>query len=120
MSGPGTRGNDELVIGKPLGLGFGQVDDFNSFLFRINFSNPMFRFDVDILHLFKLLGSSNHQFCLILHYIADVVGSFSGAIGYESTLLEHGDFKIRIDSFCSGSCAGASSRTTNDDEPLSV
>jgi len=65
-----------------------------------------------LLQLFPCLLSRN--------YIADVVGSFSEAIRYESTLLEHGDFELRINSFCSGSSTGASSRTANDNEPLSV
>jgi hypothetical protein len=51
-------------------------------------SDPVFHLDLDILFLLELLRSSNHQFLLILYYIADVVGSFSGAIGYKLTLLK--------------------------------
>ena len=52
--------------------------------------------------------------------IADVVGCFSGTIGYESPLFEHGDFKLGFDSFCPRRCTGTGSRTANDNEPLSV
>jgi hypothetical protein len=37
----------------------------------------VFCLHINILHLFKLLRGSNHQFFLIFYYIADVVGGFS-------------------------------------------
>jgi hypothetical protein len=80
----------------------------------------MFDLDLDILHFFELLRSPNYQFFLILYYIADVVGSLSGAIGDESTLFEHGNFEVRIASFCPGCGTRASRRTANDDEFLSL
>ena len=99
-------GNDELVIGDPLLFGLRQIDHFDSFFSRINSSDPVFHLDLDILHLFEFLGSPDNQFFLIFYYIADVVRSFSGAIGDETTLLKQGNFKFRVDPFRSGRCAG--------------
>ena len=104
--GPGTCGNDELVIRNPLLFGLRQIDHLDSFFSRINLSDPVFHLDLNILFLLELLRSSNNQFLLIFYYIADVVGGFSGAIGYELTLLKQGDFKFGVDPFRSRRCAG--------------
>ena len=104
--GPGTRGNDEFVIGNPLFYELRQIGHFDSLSFRIDLSDPVFHLDLNILFLLELLRSSNNQFLLIFYYIADVVGGFSGAIGYELTLLKQGDFKFGVDPFRSRRCAG--------------
>jgi hypothetical protein len=72
--------------------------------------------DLDILHLFKLLGSSDNQFFLIFYYIADVVGSFSGTVGDKLTLFKHGYFQPGIASFCSCRRAWTGGGSTDDQE----
>jgi hypothetical protein len=76
-SGTGTRGNDKSVVRKPLSLGVSQIHYLDPFPLRINFCDAVFCLHINILHLFKLLRGSNHQFFLIFYYIADVVGGFS-------------------------------------------